>query len=271
VVSLVIVAGSALLLASAAIHLHLWADGYRYKATIGPLFFAQGVAGVLLSLAIALVRRVSVAVLGALFAAGTIAALLVSVHTGLFGYRSSINAPWAMTTVVIEATAAVVRELISDAGDPFSRNGHREVPSAVATYAFGGHEHSGAPLGRHHPVEFIPVLVSATCGDKDTPEQPRKLRSAEVLRPVLRPHQLDRALDRDPVGSVAEHSHRSSATAQMVKLARCRSDDKADAGIPRDRRVEDASLDYRCVDRPVGPSRCDYGEGVLFGKAPDVI
>jgi hypothetical protein len=108
VVSLVIVAGSALLLASAAIHLHLWADGYRYKATIGPLFFAQGVAGVLLSLAIALVRRVSVAVLGALFAAGTIAALLVSVHTGLFGYRSSINAPWAMTTVVIEATAAVV-------------------------------------------------------------------------------------------------------------------------------------------------------------------
>ncbi len=82
VISLVIVAGSALLLTSAAIHLHLWADGYRYKATIGPLFFAQGVAGVLLSLAIALVRRVSVAVLGALFAAGTIAALLVSVHVG---------------------------------------------------------------------------------------------------------------------------------------------------------------------------------------------
>jgi hypothetical protein len=108
VVSLVIIAGAALLVTSAAIHLHLWANGYRYKTTIGPLFFAQGVLGVLLSLAIALVRRVSVAVIGALFAAGTIAALLVSVHVGLFGYRSYMNAPWAKTTVIIEAAAAVV-------------------------------------------------------------------------------------------------------------------------------------------------------------------
>ncbi|MGD0284886.1 MAG: hypothetical protein ABSC31_00685 [Acidimicrobiales bacterium] len=107
-VSLVIIAGAALLVTSAAIHLHLWANGYRYKTTIGPLFFAQGVLGVLLSLAIALVRRVSVAVIGALFAAGTIAALLVSVHVGLFGYRSYMNAPWAKTTVIIEAAAAVV-------------------------------------------------------------------------------------------------------------------------------------------------------------------
>jgi len=108
VVSLVIIAGAALLVTSAAIHLHLWANGYRYKTTIGPLFFAQGVLGVLLSLAIALVRRVSVAVIGALFAAGTIAALLMSVHVGLFGYRSYMNAPWAKTTVIIEAAAAVV-------------------------------------------------------------------------------------------------------------------------------------------------------------------
>ena len=108
VVSLVIVAGAALLLTSAAIHLHLWANGYRYRATIGPLFFAQGVLGILLALAIALIRRVSVAVLGALFAAGTIAGLLVSVHVGLFGYRSYMNAPWAKTSVVIEAAAAVI-------------------------------------------------------------------------------------------------------------------------------------------------------------------
>ena len=107
-VSLVIIAGAALLVTSAAIHLHLWANGYRYKTTIGPLFFAQGVLGVLLSLAIALVRRVSVAVIGALFAEGTIAALLMSVHVGLFGYRSYMNAPWAKTTVIIEAAAAVV-------------------------------------------------------------------------------------------------------------------------------------------------------------------
>ena len=108
VISLVIIVGAALLLMSAAIHLHLWANGYRYKATIGPLFFAQGVAGVLLGLTVGLVRRVSVAVIGALFAAGTIAALLVSVHVGLFGYWSDLNAPWAKTSIVIEAAAAFV-------------------------------------------------------------------------------------------------------------------------------------------------------------------
>ncbi len=107
-VSLVIVLGAALLLTSAAIHLHLWANGYRYKSTIGPLFFAQGAVGILLSVVIALVRRVFVAVLGALFALGTIAALLVSVHVGLFGYYSHMNAPWAKTSIVVEVAAAVV-------------------------------------------------------------------------------------------------------------------------------------------------------------------
>ncbi len=108
VVSLVIIVGAALLITSAAIHFHLWANGYRYKATIGPLFFVQGFFGVLLSLAIGLIRRVFVAVLGAVYATGTIAALLVSVHGGLFGYHSYMSAPWAETSVVIEAAAAVV-------------------------------------------------------------------------------------------------------------------------------------------------------------------
>ncbi|MGD0982471.1 MAG: hypothetical protein ABSA65_01480 [Acidimicrobiales bacterium] len=108
IASIVIIAGAALLLTSAAIHLNLWANGYRYKATIGPLFFAQGGVGILLSVVIALVRRVFVAVLGALFDAGTIAALLVSVHVGLFGYHTDLSAPWARTSIVIEAASAVV-------------------------------------------------------------------------------------------------------------------------------------------------------------------
>lgn len=108
VVSLVIIVGAALLLTSAAIHLNLWANGYRYKATIGPLFFAQGCVGILLSVLISLIRRIFVTVLGALFDAGTITALLVSVHVGLFGYHTDMSAPWAKTSVVIEAASAVV-------------------------------------------------------------------------------------------------------------------------------------------------------------------
>ncbi|GEM_PF-934947 len=108
IVSLVLVAGAALLIASAAIHLNLWASGYRNTKTIGPLFFVQGVFGILFALLISVIRRVAIALLGVLFAAGTIAGLLVSVHFGLAGYWSHMNAPWAVTSLVVEGAAIVV-------------------------------------------------------------------------------------------------------------------------------------------------------------------
>jgi hypothetical protein len=97
------------------------------------------------------------------------------------------------------------------------------------------------------------------------------LGGAKVLEPVLGPHELDRTLDRDPVRSVPEHGHGTSTGAQMLELVRGPTCNKADACIPRDRGVEDARSDDRGVDRPVGPGRGDHGEGVLFGKVPDVI
>ena len=106
--SAVIVVGAGLIVVSAIIHLHLWATGYRSKRTIGPLFLVQGAFGIILAISVALIRRVFIAVLGALYAAGTIAALLVSVHYGLFGWRDSMNAPWAKTSLVVEGAAVVV-------------------------------------------------------------------------------------------------------------------------------------------------------------------
>lgn len=108
VASFVLIVGAALLVTSAVIHLHLWASGYRYIPTIGPLFFVQGVLGIILTLLIALTRRAFIAVIGALFAAGTLAGLLVSVHIGLFGHRTAMGAPWALTSAVIEGAAVVV-------------------------------------------------------------------------------------------------------------------------------------------------------------------
>ena len=108
VASLVIVAGAGLIVVSSVIHLHLWAAGYKNIRTIGPLFLVQGVFGIVLAVAVAVIRRVFIAILGALFAAGTLAGLLVSVHYGLFGYRETMTAPWASTSLVIEAAAAGV-------------------------------------------------------------------------------------------------------------------------------------------------------------------
>ena len=108
VASLVLVAGAALLVVSAIVHLHLWAAGYRNIPTIGPLFLTQGIAGILLGVAVAVIRRVFVAALGALFALGTLAGLLVSANFGLFGYRETMTAPWATSSLVFEAAAAGV-------------------------------------------------------------------------------------------------------------------------------------------------------------------
>jgi hypothetical protein len=102
------VLGAALLLTSAIIHLHLWADGFRRISTIGQLFFAQGALGILLSILIALIRRIFIALLGALFATGTIIGLLLASHGGIFGYRTTLSAPWAKTSLGVEAAAVVL-------------------------------------------------------------------------------------------------------------------------------------------------------------------
>jgi hypothetical protein len=103
-----LIGGSALILSSAAIHLHLWADGYRSIATIGPLFFAQGVLGIFVALLVALIRRIFVALLAALFTLGTIVGLLLASHEGIFGYKTTMSAPWADTALVVEIAAVVL-------------------------------------------------------------------------------------------------------------------------------------------------------------------
>jgi hypothetical protein len=103
-----LVAGAALLMASAAIHLQLWANGYRSITTIGPLFFAQGAFGILISLLVALVRRVFVAFVGALYALATVIGLLFASHGGLFGYQTTMSVPWAKTSLIVELAAVAL-------------------------------------------------------------------------------------------------------------------------------------------------------------------
>ena len=155
------------------------------------------------------------------------------------------------------------------AGDPPGTLSRKR--SAVAAYPFGRDEHCCPPLRFHDPVELVPILVSATRSDKDVPEQPRKLCSAEVLGPVLGSYEPGWTFHRDPVSAVPEHGRRPATAAQVLKLARGSTRDQADASIPGDRVVDDPSGDYRCMDGPVGPDRGDNGQRVLSGKSPDVI
>jgi hypothetical protein len=112
VTTLGLVAGSALLVSSGAIHFQLWATGYRSIPTIGPLFLLQGIVGVLLGLMLVLWRRLLVVVAGAGFMVATIGGLLVSVKFGLFGFMDTLAAPYAGLSVVLESIGAVILTVV---------------------------------------------------------------------------------------------------------------------------------------------------------------
>ena len=103
--------GAALLLAIAGIHAYLWQDGYRNIELIGPAFLLQAVIGVggAALLLIAPRRFLPVAaVLGALFALGSLGALLISTFVGLFGFKESTAAELWWETFWVEVAAIVV-------------------------------------------------------------------------------------------------------------------------------------------------------------------
>jgi hypothetical protein len=101
-------AGAVLIVLSALVHLHLWSTGYRHIPTIGPLFLLQGVAGIVIAVALAILRHPLTLLLGAGYALATVAGLLISVNFGLFGFQDSIDAPYAQLSLGIEIAAAVI-------------------------------------------------------------------------------------------------------------------------------------------------------------------
>ena len=107
-VTLLAVAGAGLLVWSGVIHLQLWSDGYRSISVIGPLFLIQGIASIVLAVALVAFRRLVLLAAGAVLAVATAAGLLLSAGIGLFGYQESLAVPYAETSLVVEFTSAAV-------------------------------------------------------------------------------------------------------------------------------------------------------------------
>jgi hypothetical protein len=106
------VLGALLVLWSAYIHFHLWdeTNGYRHIATIGPLFLAQSIGGLVVAIVIVAVRRVWAAIVGIGFAASTAVGFLLTVGLtkGLFNFKESWAAPFAGLALTVEIAAFVV-------------------------------------------------------------------------------------------------------------------------------------------------------------------
>src|SRR6185437_12902988 len=107
------VAGSGLLIATAAIHLDLYLTGYRTIPTIGWLFLLQVIAAFGLGLAVlAIPRRLVIpsrlaAAAGAGFALATLGGYLLSVWTGLFGFKE-VRTGAGIAAGLVEVAAFVV-------------------------------------------------------------------------------------------------------------------------------------------------------------------
>jgi hypothetical protein len=101
------------------IHLRLWLDGYREVPVIGTLFLLNAiVAGLLVAalLAVPARLRTTVTAITALFTAGTIAGLILSLTVGLFGVHESLQTPLVPTTLAVESAGVLVLGLTSILG-----------------------------------------------------------------------------------------------------------------------------------------------------------
>jgi predicted lipoprotein with Yx(FWY)xxD motif len=123
------VAGSGLLIATAAIHLDLYLTGYRTIPTIGWLFLLQVIAAFALGLAVlAIPRRPATALLasrlaaaaGAGFALASLGGYLLSVWIGLFGFKE-VRTGAGITAGLVEVAAFAVLAALALAPAPADR------------------------------------------------------------------------------------------------------------------------------------------------------
>jgi hypothetical protein len=110
------------------IHLQLWLDGYREVPVVGILFLLNAIGAVALVTALLLApgRLFSAAaIVTALFTAGTLAGLVLSLTVGLFGVHESLQTPLVPATLIVESTGVLVLVItviltISSPGDRHS-------------------------------------------------------------------------------------------------------------------------------------------------------
>jgi hypothetical protein len=116
-VTLVIAGGAACTVYSGYIHLYLWGRQsfpYRDIPTIGPLFLIQGIAAVIIGLLAIVSRQVGALLIGAGLLVVSVAALVIDVEVGMFGFKDSWAVPYATSTLWVEIVGAVL--LLAAAG-----------------------------------------------------------------------------------------------------------------------------------------------------------
>lgn len=97
-----VLAGSALVVATASIHLHLWLAGYRHVPSLGVAFLAQAISGLIAGPLLAFTRHLLFVAGGAVYMAASAIALLLSDTVGFLGIHDSLAVPWAGWSIGVE-------------------------------------------------------------------------------------------------------------------------------------------------------------------------
>jgi hypothetical protein len=110
-VTLLILIGAALIVTTAAIHLHLWLSGYRHVPRLGLLFLAQAITGLVGGPLLAVFRRLLAVLAAAGYLASSAGGLILSATVGFVGIHDGLNVPWASTSLGVELAGFVVLAL----------------------------------------------------------------------------------------------------------------------------------------------------------------
>ena len=117
-ITLMIAGGAACAVYSGYIHLYLWGRQqfpYRDIPTIGPLFLLQGIVGILIGALVVITRRFFAVLLAAGFMVVSVAALVIDVEVGMFGFQDSWSVPYATSTLYWEIVGAALLLIVAGA------------------------------------------------------------------------------------------------------------------------------------------------------------
>jgi hypothetical protein len=96
------------MVATAAIHLHLWLAGYRHVPRIGPLFLAQSITGFAAAPLVAVGRQTIVVLGAAVYMVASAVGLVLSATVGFLGIHDGLGVPWATTSLAVELAGFVL-------------------------------------------------------------------------------------------------------------------------------------------------------------------
>ena len=154
-----VIAGAALLIASASIHLDLYLTGYRTIPTIGWLFLLQVIAAFVLAVAVIAVRSWLADAAGAGFLVATLGGYLLSVWVGLFGFREVRTTAGIVAGIIEVAAFAALAALAA-------------MPSSRSAAAWSRRKQPAGSAATLDSARLSSAQAASAAGRSSTPARP---------------------------------------------------------------------------------------------------